>query len=64
LETIQDYCYKLLFDAEFLRMDFYLQKYRINQQPESLKAAHMRFAYLVEKLLEFQKNISSATKDA
>ncbi|MBY0110226.1 MAG: tetratricopeptide repeat protein [Candidatus Babeliaceae bacterium] len=64
LETIQDYCYKLLFDAEFLRMGFYVQKYHINQQPESLTAAQMRFTYLVERLLEFQKNISSAAKDA
>jgi outer membrane protein assembly factor BamD (BamD/ComL family) len=64
LETIQDYCYKLLFDAELLRMDFYIQKYRINKQPESLTAAQMRFTSLVEKLLEFQKNISSSAKDA
>ncbi len=64
IETIQDYCYKLLFDAEFLRMDFYLQKYRINLQPESLVAAQMRFIYLVEKFAEHQKNISSTAKDA
>ncbi len=64
LETIQDYCYKLLFDAEFLRMNFYMQKYHINQQPETLTAAQMRLAYLTEKLLEFQKKISSAAKDA
>ncbi len=64
LETIQDYCYKLLFEAEFLRMDFYMQKYRINQMAEALTAAQMRFTYLVEKLLEHQKNISSTAKDA
>lgn len=64
LETILAYCHKLLFDAELLRMDFYIQKYRINLEPESLTAAQMRFTYLVEKLLEFQSTISSAAKDA
>jgi outer membrane protein assembly factor BamD (BamD/ComL family) len=64
LEVIQDYCYTLLFQAELLRMDFYIQKYKINQIPEALTSAQMRFTYLVEKLLEHQKNISSAAKDA
>ncbi len=63
LETIEDYCYKLLFDAEFLRMNFYIQKYHINKELESLTSAQMRFVYLVEKLVEYQKNISSPAKD-
>jgi hypothetical protein len=45
-------------------MQFYSEKYRITSSAESLTAAQMRFTHLVEKLLEVQKEISSAAKDA
>ena len=64
LETIKDYCYKNLFQAELLRMNFYIQKYQINHDEAALLAAQMRLVYVIEKLLEHQNSISSATKDA
>jgi outer membrane protein assembly factor BamD (BamD/ComL family) len=64
LETIQHYCYRLLFEAELLRMNFYLTKYRIVQEPEVLNSAQMRLRYIVEKLIEFQRAFTSEEKDA
>lgn len=64
LETIEDYCYKVLFEAELLRMNFYLSKYRVFEDNDSLVSATMRLAYMLEKLLEAQKKLSSETKDA
>jgi|GEM_PF-6101525 outer membrane protein assembly factor BamD (BamD/ComL family) len=64
LQEIEDHCYKVLFDAELLRMDFYLTKYRVFQDQDSLRSAQMRLAYILEKLLEPQKKLSSQAKDA
>lgn len=63
LDTIKDYCYKMLFDGEVLRMDFYLSKYEVTLEKETLVSARMRLGYILEKLIEQQKQFDSTTKD-
>ncbi len=63
IEKIEDDCNRILFDAEKFRLNFYLDKYHINPKAETLTSAQMRLAYILEKLLEAQKQISSQEKD-
>ena len=63
LAIMHDECYKLLFDGELLRMEYYLTKYQVFNESQAVESARMRATYILEKLLEQQKNISSQTKD-
>lgn len=63
LESILDFCHKMLFDAELLRMNFYLSKYELTKEADTLRSAQKRLGYILEKLIEQQKQFDSATKD-
>ncbi len=63
LEEIEKFCRRVLFEAEILRMNFYLTRYRIFQDQDALYAAQLRLAYILAKLLESHQGLDNATKD-
>lgn len=55
VDSVIEFCYERLMTADLIRLDFYLAKYGITRDPDVLKAAEIRFKYLMDKLFPEQK---------